>query len=397
MSTHTAVRAIALCLCVALAATACNDSGAQTAEATKGGPPGAGGPGGGGRGGMGGGGARVMPVTVGQVTRGSIARTATVSGVVEPIRSIAVNAQLAGALLQVLAEEGVAVRAGTPLARVDDREIAAQLAAAEASFQVAEAAYKRAEQLRERKVITIPEYERDRTAYAAAKAQYDQLRTRLGYATVRAPINGVVTEKHVEAGDVVSTNARLFTLADMSNLVVRVGVSELDVIELKPGDPVHINLDAVPGRELTGRIRRIFPAANPTTRLVPVEVVIDPASAQLVRPGFLARVSFALSTHNDVLLIPASAIIGAQGNEAVFTVADGKAVRRTIETGLNSRGMVEVKSGLAEGEEIVIVGGNTLRDGMSIRAVGANGDTSAAAMPAPQGKGGKGGRKGGAK
>lgn len=369
MSRYSVARQLALCLSILVVAAACSDGAARengSQQAAAGGP--GGGPGG--MGGMGGGGgARVMPVTVGNVTRGSIARTSAVSGVVEPIRTIGVNSQLAGALLQVLVQEGDVVRTGQTLARLDDREISAQLAAAEASYQVAQAAWERAEQLRDRKVITVPEYERDRTAFAAAKAQYDQLRTRMGYATVRAPISGVITEKLVESGDVVANNARLFALADVSTMVVKVGVSELDVVELKNGDRVTISLDAYPGRELTGRIRRIFPAGNPTTRLVPVEVAIDPASARLVRPGFLARVSFALSTHDNVLLIPASAISGAQGAESVFAVQDGKAVRRTIETGLTARGMVEVRNGLQEGEEIVFVGGNTLRDGMSVRPV----------------------------
>jgi len=327
----------------------------------------------------------VTPVEVGTVKRGSIARTATVSGTVEPIRTIGVNSQISGALLQVLVQEGDRVRAGTPLARLDDRELTAQLTAAEAAYQVAEAAYQRAEQLRERKVITVPEYERDRTAFAAATSQLEQLRTRVSYATVRAPIAGVIIEKLVEAGDVVGNNSRLFSLADVSSLVVRAGVSELDVVELKGGDPVTLQLDALPGRELTGHIRRIFPSGDPTTRLVPVEVVIDPASATLVRPGFLARVDFALSTHDNVLLIPASALIGAQGSEAVFSVQDGKAVRRTIETGLDSQGLVEVRTGLAEGEQIVVVGGNQLRDGMTVRAVDAQGAARQPGGGAPAG------------
>ena len=383
-------RLAALALLLSIFASACNGGAARQASEGNGGGN-AGGPGGG-RGGMGGpggggpgGAARVTPVELGTVTRGSIARTAMVSGTVEPIRTIGVNSQLSGALLQVLVQEGDRVRAGAPLARLDDRELTSQVAAAEASFQVAEAAYQRAEQLRERKVITVPEYERDRTAYAAAKSQLDQLRTRAGYATVRAPITGVITEKLVEAGDVVGTNARLFNLADVSSLVVRAGVSELDVVELQMGDPVHLNLDALPGRVLTGHIRRIFPSGDPTTRLVPVEVVIDPASAALVRPGFLARVEFALSTHDNVLLIPASALIGAQGNEAVFSVQEGKAVRRTVETGLDSQGMVEVRNGLKEGEQIVVVGGNTLRDGMTVRAIPPGGESTPTDGAAPGG------------
>src|SRR5690606_36567165 len=162
----------------------------------------------------------------------------------------------------------------------------------------AEAAYERAEQLRRSQVITIGEYERDRTAYAAALAQLDQLRTRRGYAVVRSPLNGIVLEKRVEAGDVVAPQTQLFRIGDVSTLVVRVPVSELDVVELSPGASAVMIFDAFPARTFTGRIRRIFPSADPGTRLVPVEVALDEAGAGVARPGFLARVTFALGARS---------------------------------------------------------------------------------------------------
>jgi membrane fusion protein (multidrug efflux system) len=302
---------------------------------------------------------------------GSIARAVSVSGVVAPIRTIGVNSQLSGALLVVNVQEGDRVARGAVLARMDDRELQAQLLAAEANFQVAEASYERASQLRERNVITLPEFERERTAYASAAAQLDQLRARVGYTVVNAPIAGVVVEKNVEAGDVVGTNARLFSLADISTMVALVGVSELDVVELRPGQETAIQLDAFPGRELSGRIRRVFPAGNPQTRLVPVEVELSSEAAALARPGFLARVTFELGARDDVLLVPASAIVsGAGGTPAVFVVENGRALRRGIETGLTSEGRVEVVSGLAAGESVVVIGSNSLRDGAEVRVVG---------------------------
>lgn len=338
----------------------------------------------GGGGGMGGPGGppaapRTATVEVMPVTRGSIARQVTVPGVVEPVRTIGVNSQLAGAVTTLNAQEGDLVRTGAVLARLDDRELAAQLAAATAAHQVAEASYRRAEQLRDRKVITLPEYERERTAFAAAQAQIDQLRTRIGYATVRAPVSGVVTEKRVEAGDVVGNQARLFTIADVSELVVRVRVSELDVVELQRGDVAHITLDAFPNQALRGRIRRVFPVGDPQTRLVPVEVVLDAPSARLARPGFLARVTFDLATSENVLLLPVGAVLGVQGAHVVFLVEDGKAVRRQVTTGLTSQGRIEIVSGLQEGEEVVVTGNNALREGMTVRAVGGSD-----AVPAPQ-------------
>ena len=328
--------------------------------------------------------ARVTPVEVVAVERGSIARAVNVSGVVEPIRSIAVNAQVSGALLAVNVEEGTLVRRGQQLARVDDRELRAQLDAAEAQLQVARNAYERAEQLRDRRVITLPEYERDRAAHAAAEAQVSQLRTRIGYATVGAPIGGMITQKLVEAGDVVAPQTRLFEIADIATMVVRVGVSELDVVELNVGDAVEVRLDAYPGRALAGRIRRIFPAANPETRLVPVEVQLDEVSARAARPGFLARVTFRLSARENVLLLPASALLGGQGSQSVFVVEEDRAFRRTVETGLTSQGRVEVVAGLDGSEIVVTAGNNMLRDGAAVRISNAVA-APAAETVAPQG------------
>lgn len=342
-----------------LVVAACGGEG----EAAPGGA--AGGPGGGGRGGRGG----PPAVETALVETGSIARQVNVSGVVEPIRTVAVNSQLSGALLSVNVEEGARVQQGQVLARIDDRELAAQEANAEASFNVAQAAYERAEQLRERQVITIGEYERDRTAFAAAQAQLEQIRTRRGYATVRAPVTGVVLEKRVEAGDAVGQQTPLFTLGEVSTMVVRVPVSELDVVALQQGDRVSVMLDAYPGRTLTGRIRRVFPSADPATRLVPVEVALDGEGAALARPGFLARVRFALGAREGVLLVPASALVGGSGSDAVFVVSDGTAVRRTIETGITWEGKVEVVSGLSAGETVVVTGANEVRDGTAVRVV----------------------------
>ena len=312
-------------------------------------------------------GERTVPVATAVVEVGTIARSVTVSGVVAPLRNVGINSQLAGAVREVNVEEGDVVRAGTVLARLDDREIRAQVASAEAAFEVAEATFQRSERLFERQVITRAEYDRDRAAYAAARAQLDLLRTRLDYATIEAPINGIVTEKHIEAGDIVSTQTRLFTLADLDTLVTRVQVSELDVVDLREGATVDLSLDAYPDRLFQARIRRIFPTADPATRLVPVEVALDEQANAFARPGFLARVRLALGTRTGVKLVPASAIVGDAGSPAVFVVRDGRAFRRTVETGLTSEGRVEIVAGLEPGERVVVAGNNALRDGAPVR------------------------------
>jgi RND family efflux transporter MFP subunit len=174
-------------------------------------------------------------------------------------------------------------------------------------------------------------------------------------------------------------------VADVSTLVVPIGVSELDVAQLAPGDTVEVSLDALPDRPLRGRIRRVFPAADPTTRLVPVEVALEFGSQ--ARPGYLARVRLRLDSRSDVPLVPASAVLsGAGGVESAFVVEDGKAFRRQVETGMVSRGRVEIVSGLQPGDTVVVEGGASLREGAQVRAVGDRAPVEAAADSVPGGR-----------
>jgi membrane fusion protein (multidrug efflux system) len=255
------------------------------------------------------------------------------------------------------------------------------VASSRANWEVARDAFARAQQLRDRQVITQAEYDAARAAEAAARASLDQARTRVGYMVVRAPASGVVTEKLVEVGAVVGAQTKLFTIAEVSTLVTRVGVSELDFGSLRDGQSARVMLDAYPGQRFEGRIRRIFPSADPATRLVPVEVALTGEAAQAARPGFLARVAFALGTRENVLLVPASAVVGQAGAQQVFVVVDGKAERRTVETGLSSEGRVEIVSGLREGEAVVVTGSNNVRNNADVRVVSGPGGAPPGSRP----------------
>ena len=312
---------------------------------------------------------REIPVEIAVATLGTAARTVTATGTVEPIRTVTINSQLAGAVRSVAVEEGDAVRAGTLLARIDSRELEAQLGSARATLEVAQRAAERAETLRKQEIITVAEYERDVAAHAAARAAFEQLRTRIGYASVRAPIAGVVLTKNVEMGDIVASQSVLFTIGDVATLVVRLPISELDVTALDQGDAVSLLMDAVPGRTLPGRIRRVFPSGDPTTRLVPVEVVLTGEAAREARPGFLARVEFQLDPRSGVLLVPAGALVDDAGGSAAFVIEGGKAHRRPVKRGGIFQGRVEITDGLAAGDTVAVAGVTTLRDGAAIRVV----------------------------
>ena len=329
--------------------------------------------------------------------RGVVTRSSTISGVLEPLRVVAVNAQMTGVLLAIHAEEGTRLKKGQPLVEIDSRELQAQERAAEASFKVAEATWSRSAQLFAGKIITVVEYDRDRAALESARATLDGLRTRLGYAQVVSPIEGVVTEKRVEAGDVVGNQARLFTVADVSQLVTRVRVSELEVRSLGVGDVVPISVDALGGERVTGRIRRIFPSADTATRLVPVEVALSGAALERLRPGYTVRATFALDQRGDALLVPSRSVSGPIGSRAVYVVHEGKITRRAVAVGPDLDGKMEVTTGLNPGDSVIVSGSSLLREGAVARVVGPLGDESPARALGPLGgsrdKGASGGSK----
>ena len=255
------------------------------------------------------------------------------------------------------------------LASINVPELQAQLRRAEAALAFAQSTAKRSEELFRAQIVTATEVERDRAALAAAQSTLDALRTRAGFATIRAPMSGVITERLVETGDIVSTNQRLFTISDVSTLVTRVQVSERDIAALRTGAEVAVTVDAFPGERFNGRIRRVFPAADSVTRMIPVEVELTGSSSARLRPGFTARVTFNLDVRNDAVLVPARAVIGAAGNQAVMIVQQGKPVRSAVRLGAEVSGRIEVLDGVAVGDTVIVTGATGLREGSAIRIV----------------------------
>lgn len=351
------------------------DGGPSTGGGARGG--GNGGPGGGGgaggRGGRGGDN-RPTPVEIETVRRGAVSRTSMISGMLEPIRIVGVNAQVGGILLSAGVEEGNAVRQGQVVAEIDARELEAQLRSAEASLAFATATVERSEKLFKQQIMTAAEYDRDRAAFESAKATADQLRTRVGFSKVVAPISGMVTEKRFEAGDVVSAQTRLYTVADVSTLVTLVQVSELEVAALKVGDRVPVTVDALGGESFAGRIRRVFPTADSTTRLVPVEVALSGDTRGRLRPGYSVRATFALDRRDNALLVPSRAVSGPAGARAVFLVIDGAITRRAVRVGEDVGGSTEVLDGLVEGDSVIVSGTSQLREGGKATVVPPIGD-----------------------
>ena len=342
---------------------------------------------------------RPTPVEVELVKRGSVSRNSVIAGMLEPIRTVGVNAQLSGILLSLKAEEGHRVRQGDVLAEIDARELEAQARSAEANLKFAQSTLERSELMFKQQVITIAELERDRAAFESAKASLEQLKTRLGYARVVAPISGVITEKQVEAGDIVSSSTRLFTVADVSTLVTRIQVSELEITTLKAGDVVPLTVDALGSQKVEGRIRRIFPAADSATRLIPVEVALTGSQLSQLRPGYTVRATLSLDRRDGALLVPSRAVSGPAGARAVYIVRNGQVERRAVSIGSDMAGLSEILDGVSEGDSVIVSGTSMIREGAKAKVVEPLSDQVPVGKPVDSaatssGSGRRGGRQG---
>ncbi len=298
---------------------------------------------------------RTVAVAAVEMTPRNLSRTIQVSGSIEPIRQIRLASRMSGVAVGVLHEEGDRVEEGQVLARLDVAEQSAELDRARATLEEAERTYQRSQELRELELLSESEYESARAAMRTAESEVRLWETRTEFGTVKAPSGGVITSKFVEAGDAVSDGEVLFHLADISTLVVQVGVSDVDATQLSAGDPVKARVDALPDREWDAQIRRVFPSADPDSRLVTVEIAFTDPDRAALRPGFLSRLRLHVDQRQGVMAVPNEALMASTPEEPfVFVINDeDRLERRTVVSAVSRQDWTEILEGLEEGEQVV--------------------------------------------
>jgi len=315
---------------------------------------------------------RGTPVAAMTLAERDLSRRVRVSAPVEARQTIRLASRSEGTLMAVHVEEGDAVSSGELLAELDMSEQRAELRRAEAETERARLGYERLRELLERDNISEAEYQRARAELRIAESERELWQTRVDFGRVSAPVDAVVTGRLVEPGEAVDARDTLFELAVLDELIIEPGLSELDVVELEPGRALPVRLDAMPGVAFEGHLRRIFPAADPQSRLVTVEVALPAdAAGRGVRPGFLARLEFEVNRQDDVLALPAE-IVGSddeRGGRYVYVIEDGRLVHREVDTGLGQDGWIEITGGVEPGETVLASNPIDMRDGQRVRIV----------------------------
>lgn len=308
------------------------------------------------------------PVAGWEVTPHDMSRSVQVSGTVQPVERFRINSYAEGVLTTLRVQEGDRVQEGELLAATQLAELRAELRRQRAEVDLLEQRLERKLPLVDRELIGGAEVEELRAELQVAERQLDVLRTRIGLGERRSPADAVVIRRHVDPGSTVAANEPLLELADVSTLVVPVRVSERDVAQLERDQSVEVTVDAYPGETISARIRRVFPAADPDSRRVTVELALEQIPQELqIRPGYRARATLEADRREDIAAIPSEALLASGSDDKfVYVIEEGTLAERRVETGVDRRNLTEITDGLEQGEVIVGTNPTNLREQMAV-------------------------------
>ncbi len=340
---------------------------------------------------------KTVPVEVEVVSSGSIEETIELTGWIKANQIVEVASKVAGRVesLSVLSdegdlvavEEGVSVKKGQQLAVIDHDVYLAQLAAAKASVKAKEIELADAEREKKRIVAlyeggSATEQSKDKAVTAAelsaaslslAEANLELAQINLRESMIVSPIDGIVTAKHIDEGNLIRSGDQIVTIADMKTVRVIVAATEKYGAQITVGMPANIKVDAFAGRVFDAGVHSIHPALDAQTHTIQVEIRLD-NEALLLKPGMFARVTLITKRKDNVVVIPRDVVLGGKIDEHYVYVVEeesaGKIARKHfVEIGIEQADRYEITNGLKEGQTLVVNGMNYLADGMGVEVV----------------------------
>ena len=327
----------------------------------------------------------------------SLASGPVITGSVQPERRADLRAEVSAIVLQVLRENGDVVRRGDLLVRLDDTAIRDGLASAESAARAASQAYEQAERqfqrmttLRASGMASAQQLEDAEVRRNNAQSELESARTRVVQARqflqrteVRAPFDGVVSDRKVSAGDTAQVGKELVKVIDPASMRFEGLVSADNVGSVSPGQAVTFRVNGYPDQVFTGKVRRMNPAANATTRQV--EVLVDFTGRTQPRLAGLYAEGHVETSSADGITLPATALVRDGDRASAWRVKDGKLQKVALAVGERDprTGDWVLKDGLAEGHQVIRHPNALLKDGQLVQAATPPAPTKAAAKDAP--------------
>ena len=299
-------------------------------------------------------------VSVAQVFVREVPQDAVYTSTVQAFVKNNIAPQSGNRIAKINVEIGDFVKKGQVVAEMD----MIQLHQAELQMKNNEIEYNRLKGLFDAGGLSQSDLDAIELAYKVSKAQYENL---LENSVLRSPVDGVITARNYDVGDMYAMSAPLFTVEQIVPVKLLIGVSETDYSKVKKGDSVTVTADAIPDKTFYGKISRIYPTVDPATRTFTVEVKIDNAYKAL-RPGMFARATINFGSNNNVV-IPDVAVVKQQGSGERFVYvlnADNTVTYKKVVLGRRMGAEYEVLEGLEDGDNIVIGGQIRLKDGVKV-------------------------------
>ena len=310
-----------------------------------------------------------LSVSVAEPAMQTLPRRIAASGSIAAWEEVVLGVELSGQrVAAVEVEVGDVVEKGQPLLRLDTRTLAMELRQAEANLKVASANARRGERLRPEQLVAASEAEQLIAGEITARAQAENARLRMEFATLRAPHDGVISARNVQPGQVITAGAELLRMIRDQRLEWRAELPEAALVQIEEGMPVR--LQAPDGQPVEGTVRTISPGLDSRSRTGTVFADLpDPGG---LRAGMYAAGEIELA-EREVRTVPAAAIVERDGYRYLFVLGEGDVVaQRRVELGARSGDVVEVTEGLQGDERVVVEGAGFLADADLVRVVAAS-------------------------
>jgi RND family efflux transporter MFP subunit len=314
-------------------------------------------------------------VDVVRPTRGPVVAAVYATGSVEPVTWARLGPTVRGRIVSYPVREGSHVEAGDLIAQLDDSEQRAAVLKMEAELDFRRRTLRRIEPLGRRDFATAANVEQAQSALAQGEADLDVMRKRLADLALHAPFAGTVIRKDFEVGDLPGPDDTLVWLAGPGGLWITAEVDEEDLPRIHVGQETLIKADAFPGQVFRATLDVITPKGDPVEKSYRVRVRLPEDT--VLKVGMTVEINVVNDKRDDALLVPATALVDG----ALWTVRDGHARRVTVEPGVRGTDRVEIKSGIADDEQIILVPPKTLAEGQRVRATDAT-----ARVPIPTSK-----------
>lgn len=306
-----------------------------------------------------------VPVEVANVEVMTVNEEVEALGTLAADESVVIAPEIAGRVVSLGFREGEPVRKGQELVKLDTAILDAELKQAQADLTLARDTYDRQRSLVQRGAGTQVALEESTARLASAEARVQLAKAKLAQSTILAPFNGVVGLRSVGVGDFVSVGKQLITLTSVDPIKVDFRVPEVFLSHVRVGQPIELQVDAVPGRRFTGQIFAIDPVVDVNGRAIKLRATVPNADLTL-KPGLFARITIRVDQRESAIVIPEMAVVPDGVGKIVYVVEAGKARRVSVELGRRLPGKVEIVKGLTPQMQIVTAGQMRLREGSTV-------------------------------